>query len=101
MTISGGNPSKRATPSTSGHKPSKSTVSKISKSRESPSSRPFLSPCACSSRISFASKILGRSQLLTGAVTIRDLLKATLRHRPIRIVVGEIRGGEASTCCNC
>ena len=29
------------------------------------------------------------------AVTIRDLLKATVRHRPDRIVVGEIRGGEA------
>jgi pilus assembly protein CpaF len=29
------------------------------------------------------------------AVTIRDLLRATLRHRPDRIVVGEIRGGEA------
>jgi pilus assembly protein CpaF len=29
------------------------------------------------------------------AITIRDLLKATLRHRPDRIVVGEIRGGEA------
>jgi pilus assembly protein CpaF len=29
------------------------------------------------------------------AVTIRDLLKASLRHRPDRIVLGEIRGGEA------
>lgn len=28
-------------------------------------------------------------------ITIRDLLKATLRHRPDRIIVGEIRGGEA------
>lgn len=30
-----------------------------------------------------------------GAVAIRDLFKATLRLRPDRIVVGEIRGGEA------
>ncbi len=30
-----------------------------------------------------------------GQVTIRDLFKATLRMRPDRIVVGEIRGGEA------
>src|SRR6202790_2951815 len=29
------------------------------------------------------------------AVTIRDLLKATLRHRPDRIILGEISGGEA------
>ncbi len=29
------------------------------------------------------------------AVTIRDLLKTTLRHRPDRIILGEIRGGEA------
>jgi pilus assembly protein CpaF len=30
-----------------------------------------------------------------GSVTIRDLFKATLRMRPDRIVLGEIRGGEA------
>jgi pilus assembly protein CpaF len=30
-----------------------------------------------------------------GAVTVRDLFRATLRLRPDRIVVGEIRGGEA------
>jgi pilus assembly protein CpaF len=29
------------------------------------------------------------------AVAIRDLLRATLRHRPDRIIVGEVRGGEA------
>jgi len=29
------------------------------------------------------------------SVTVRDLLKASLRHRPDRIIVGEIRGGEA------
>src|ERR1700687_345706 len=29
------------------------------------------------------------------AVTIRDLLRAELRHRPDRIILGEIRGGEA------
>lgn len=32
---------------------------------------------------------------LIPAVTIRDLLKASLRHRPDRIIVGEIRGAEA------
>jgi pilus assembly protein CpaF len=31
----------------------------------------------------------------TPAVTIRELLKATLRHRPDRVILGEIRGGEA------
>jgi pilus assembly protein CpaF len=36
-----------------------------------------------------------REQSGCAAITIRDLLKATLRHRPDRIVVGEIRGGEA------
>src|SRR5258707_1375684 len=36
-----------------------------------------------------------REQNGLSAVTIRDLLKATLRHRPDRIILGEIRGGEA------
>jgi pilus assembly protein CpaF len=36
-----------------------------------------------------------RQQNSRPAITIRDLLKATLRHRPDRIIVGEIRGGEA------
>ncbi|CAN5912987.1 N/A [soil metagenome] len=30
-----------------------------------------------------------------GAITIRDIFRATLRMRPDRVVVGEIRGGEA------
>lgn len=36
-----------------------------------------------------------RAQTEVPAVTIRDLLRATLRHRPDRIIVGEVRGGEA------
>ena len=36
-----------------------------------------------------------REQAGVAAVTIRDLLRATLRHRPDRIVLGEVRGGEA------
>jgi pilus assembly protein CpaF len=36
-----------------------------------------------------------RAQPDAPAVTLRDLLRATLRHRPDRIIVGEVRGGEA------
>jgi pilus assembly protein CpaF len=36
-----------------------------------------------------------REQSNWPAVTIRELLRATLRHRPDRIIVGEVRGGEA------
>jgi pilus assembly protein CpaF len=36
-----------------------------------------------------------REQNGVAAVSIRDLLRASLRHRPDRILLGEIRGGEA------
>ena len=34
--------------------------------------------------------------LETGAVTIRNLVRHALRHRPDHIVIGEVRGGEAA-----
>jgi pilus assembly protein CpaF len=36
-----------------------------------------------------------RAQVGLPAITIRDLLRASLRHRPDRILLGEVRGGEA------
>ena len=36
-----------------------------------------------------------REQAGVPAVTIRDLLRATLRHRPDRILLGEVRGGRS------
>ena len=37
----------------------------------------------------------GSGNITVQAVTIRDLVKATLRHRPDRLIIGEVRGGEA------
>ena len=37
----------------------------------------------------------GSGSVTVQAVTIRDLVKATLRHRPDRLIIGEVRGGEA------
>jgi pilus assembly protein CpaF len=37
----------------------------------------------------------GSGKVTVPAVTVRDLVKATLRHRPDRLIIGEVRGGEA------
>jgi pilus assembly protein CpaF len=37
----------------------------------------------------------GSGKVTVPAVSIRDLVKATLRHRPDRLIIGEVRGGEA------
>lgn len=42
-----------------------------------------------------------RQQDTLPAVTIRDLLRASLRHRPDRLVVGEVRGAEAFDLLQC
>ena len=39
---------------------------------------------------------MGLRGLVTGAVTIRDLVHHALRHRPDHIVVGEVLGGETA-----
>ncbi len=39
-----------------------------------------------------------REQAGLPAVTIRELLRATLRHRPDRLIVGEVRGGDQLLC---
>src|SRR5581483_11035786 len=37
----------------------------------------------------------GSGNITVQPVTIRDLVKVTLRHRPDRLIIGEVRGGEA------
>jgi pilus assembly protein CpaF len=37
----------------------------------------------------------GSGKVTVPAVTVRDLVKATLRHRPDRLIIGEVRGSEA------
>ena len=40
-------------------------------------------------------QVEGSGNVVVQAVTVRDLVKATLRHRPDRLIIGEVRGGEA------
>src|SRR4029077_14040382 len=41
-----------------------------------------------------------RAQRQLPAVTVRDLLRATLRQRPDRVILGEVRGGESAEMWN-